>query len=128
RELADEARAILWRDAGCEPDNPATWARPVVRLGMYADRPFRAAANTPVLHAAYEALVGAGRWLAPGAVGTFPVRFPHAEDPGDAGWHIDVSFGTENPDFMSWRANVTSRGRALLMLLLFSNVGEDDAP
>ena len=56
------------------------------------------------------------------------MRFPHTDDPGDAGWHIDVSFGTEDPDFMSWRANVTSRGRALLMLLLFSDVGEDDAP
>ncbi len=24
RELADEARAILWRDAGCDPHDPAT--------------------------------------------------------------------------------------------------------
>jgi len=25
-------------------------------------------------------------------VGTFPIRFPSAEDPGDAGWHIDGSY------------------------------------
>jgi hypothetical protein len=28
----------------------------------------------------------------------------------------------------AWRVNVTSRGRALLMLFLFSDVGENDAP
>jgi len=61
-------------------------------------------------------------------MGTFPVRFPSAGDPGDTGWHIDVSFGTETPDFMSWRANIHSKGRALLMLFLFSDVGERDAP
>ena len=61
-------------------------------------------------------------------MGTFPVRFPSAVDPGDAGWHIDVSFGTDTPDFMSWRANIYSKGRALLMLFLFSDVGELDAP
>jgi len=101
----------------------------VVRLGHYAQPPFRAAANTETLHAAYDGLVGAGRWLPPMGLGTFPIRFPSPDDPGDAGWHIDVSFGWEdNPDFLSWRANVTSRGRALLMLFLFSEVGEQDAP
>jgi hypothetical protein len=128
REIAEECRAILWRDTACDPDAPATWTRAVVRLGMYGQPPFKAAANTPALHAAYDALVGPGRWLAPRAVGTFPVRFPHADDPGDGGWHIDVSFGTEDPDFMNWRANLVSRGRALLLLMLFSDIGEEDAP
>ena len=64
-------------------------------------------------------------------LGTFPVRFPSTEDPGDAGWHIDPSFaspGSDPADFLSWHANVTSKGRALLMLFLFSDVGPDDAP
>jgi Phytanoyl-CoA dioxygenase (PhyH) len=39
-----------------------------------------------------------------------------------------VSFGTDATDFMSWRANIHSKGRALLMLFLFSDVREDDAP
>jgi hypothetical protein len=62
------------------------------------------------------------------------VRFPHPDDPGDVGWHVDVSFPgddcdpKEQHDFSSWRVNVTSRGRALLMLFLFSDVGNDDAP
>lgn len=127
RETAAEARAILWRDVGCTED-PATWTRPVVRLGMYGQAPFIEAANTPVVRAAFDALVGAGRWLPCGQVGTFPVRFPAEEDPGDAGWHVDASFGTEAADFLEWRVNVSSRGRALLMLMLFSDVGEEDAP
>src|SRR5882672_5968024 len=72
RELADAGRAILWRDTGCDPDDP--------------------------------------------------------------GWHVDVSFPgessdpNEREDFSSWRVNVTSRGRALLMLFLFSDVTDQDAP
>ncbi|WID96271.1 phytanoyl-CoA dioxygenase family protein [Bosea vestrisii] len=126
--LADEARAILWRDLGCDPSDPASWTKPVNRLGMYSDAPFVAAANTPRLHSAFDQLVGAGRWLPCRAMGTFPVRFPSPEDPGDAGWHVDVSFGFDDPDFMNWRVNLASKGRALLMLFLFSDVGEDDAP
>jgi hypothetical protein len=95
---------------------------------MFTQPPFIEAANTPRLHAAFDQLVGRGRWVRPQAMGTFPVRFPSATEPGDAGWHIDVSFGTEVPDFMAWRANIHSKGRALLMLFLFSDVGERDAP
>jgi hypothetical protein len=128
RDVADSARAILWKATGCRADDPATWTQPVIRLGMFTDAPFIEAANTPRLHTAFDQLVGPGRWHRPTAMGTFPVRFPSAADPGDAGWHVDMSFGTETPDFMSWRANIHSKGRALLMLFLFSDVGEDDAP
>jgi len=129
-DLAAQGRAILWADTGCDPNDPATWTKPVIRLGNYSQPPFVAAANTPVLRTAFDQLVGSGRWLPQGNLGTFPVRFPSPDDPGDAGWHIDVSFGWEEnaADFLSWRANVSSRGRALLMLFLFSQVGEKDAP
>lgn len=128
KSAAEEARAILWRDTGCDPHDRATWTRPVVRLGQYGQPPFREAANSPALHAAFDALVGAGRWLPRPALGTFPIRFPSPDDPGDDGWHVDASFGEDNPDFMEWRINIHSRGRALLMLFLFSDVGPDDAP
>lgn len=127
-ETAAEARAILWAATGCDPDDPTTWSRPVLRLDQFDQAPFREAANTSVLHSAFDQLVGKGRWLPRGGLGTFPVRFPSAEEPGDDGWHIDVSFGYEEPDFMDWRANIFSKGRALLMLFLFSDVGADDAP
>jgi hypothetical protein len=128
RELADEGRAILWTDTGLSSHNTATWQQPFIRLGSYGQAPFRQAANSPKLLSAYDQLVGAGRWMPRTSLGTFPIRFPSSEEPGDAGWHVDVSFGTDNPDFMEWRVNVTSSSRALLMLFLFSDVGPNDAP
>jgi hypothetical protein len=128
RALADEARELLWRDTGCDPHDRSTWTKPVVRLNHYWQAPFQAAANTPVLCEAYDQLAGVGRWKRPMALGTFPVRFPSNEDAGDTGWHIDPSFGLENPDFFAWRANIVSTGRALLMLFLFSDVSATDAP
>ncbi|SMH37477.1 phytanoyl-CoA dioxygenase family protein [Mesorhizobium australicum] len=127
-DLAAECRDILWKAMGLSPDKPEGWTRPVVRLPFMAAPPFVAAANTPALHAAYDTLVGVDRWIAPAGLGTFPVRFPSPEDPGDSGWHVDVSFGTDAPDFMQWRVNIKSRGRALLMLFLFSDVTEADGP
>jgi hypothetical protein len=126
--LAASCRALLWQAAGLSPDRPAEWTRPVIRIPFRSDAPFRAAANTPKLHSAYDALTGPGRWLVPQSLGSFPLRFPAPEDPDDAGWHVDASFGTEATDFMDWRVNVLSRGRALLMLFLFTDVGEEDAP
>ena len=96
-ELADQARDILWRDTGCDPDDPSTWTKPVVRLGFYSQPPFVAAANTDTLKRAFDQLVGPGRWLPCGNVGTFPVRFPSSEDPGDTGWHVDVKLRDGEP-------------------------------
>lgn len=129
-DVATQGRNILWMLTGLDPNDPSTWTQPVIRLGDNPAAPFRAAANTPVLTSAYDQLVGPGRWLPRGSLGTFPVRFPSPDDPGDAGWHIDVSYGwEEHPnDFLAWRANVSSKGRALLMLFLFSEVSEADAP
>jgi hypothetical protein len=129
RDLAEQGRAILWKATGCDPDNPASWTRPVIRLGGYRDLPFRLAANTSPLVSAYDQLVGKDRWVPPQGLGTFPVRFPSPDEPGDDGWHIDGSFaGDDYKDFLDIRANVVSKGRALLMLFLFSDVGEEDAP
>jgi len=125
---AEQARAILWKATGCDPQNGSSWTRPVVRLDQFGQAPFREAANTQKLRRAFDQLVGAGRWCPRDSLGTFPVRFPSEEDAGDDGWHIDVSFGYEHPDFLEWRANVSSKGRALLMLFLFSDVSVDDAP
>lgn len=128
-ELAAACRRILWLATGCTEAEPTTWTRPVVRIGEIPNPLFREAANTPSLCAAYDALVGPGRWQPRGSLGTFPIRFPSADDPGDCGWHVDASFGWEKePDFLKWRINLRSAGRALLMLFLFSDVGEEDAP
>lgn len=127
-ELAAEVRSILWKDIDVDPHDPSTWTKPVIRLGMYSQPPFIQSANTPKLHRAFDQLVGKGRWLHCKSMGTFPVRFPSTEDPGDTGWHVDVSFGDDPSDFMEWRVNWRSKNRALLMLFLYSDVGEEDAP
>lgn len=129
REQAERALDVLWRDTGVERDDPTTWTKPVIRLGMYAQPELQALANTPTLHAAFDALVGAGRWSPPRAVGTVVARFPSSTPPGDDGWHVDASFpGADANDFFQWRVNAASKGRALLMLFLFTDTGDDDAP
>jgi len=60
---AAACRDVLWRDLKLTPDKPEDWKEPVMRLGMYADPPFREAASSPRLHAALDQLVGAGRWI-----------------------------------------------------------------
>ena len=51
---ADAGRALVWKDTGCDPQDRATWTRPVIRLGQYAGEPFRSAANTQALHGAFD--------------------------------------------------------------------------
>jgi len=130
RDLAAECRSILWRGLGLDPEDALSGRCPVVRLGDYPQEPFRQAANTPVLHAAFDQLVGKGRWAPRRSIGGFVVRFPSELDPGDTGWHVDASFPGDEKEaaFSSWRVNFVSGGRALLMLFLFSDVGRNDAP
>lgn len=127
--LAEEARAILWKDLPGIPNDPTTWTQPVIRLGEYSQEPFRQAANSSILHQAFDQLVGYGKWLPRHSLGAFPIRFPSEVEPGDDGWHVDASFPGDDPaNYMSWRINVRSKGRALLMLFLFSDIDAADAP
>jgi hypothetical protein len=129
-QTAVAAREILWRDSGCDPHDRSTWTKPVIRLWDYAQQPFIEAANSSVLHSAFDALVGKDRWIPRESLGTFPIRFPHPDDPGDTGWHVDASFPPDPPtdNYLHWRINIRSKGRALLMLFLFSDVSDNDAP
>ncbi len=124
-DLASLGREILWKDLPCDPHDSSTWTLPVVRLGDYAQEPFMRAVNTQVLHETFDQLVGKGRWLRRGSLGTFPVRFPSDKIANDTGWHADASFQGNDG---SWRLNFVSKGRALLMLFLFSDIGPNDAP
>jgi hypothetical protein len=132
-DIAAEARAILWSATGCNPADRKTWTRPVIRLGDFTQEPFRQAVNTTGLHSAFNELVGVGRWIPRQSLGGFPIRFPHPDNPGDTGWHVDASFPPDEPveyqgSYFDWRVNLRSKGRALLMLFLFSDIGENDAP
>jgi hypothetical protein len=129
-KTAAEGRELLWRATGCDPEDRNTWTRPVIRLGDFPQEPFRNAVNTAVLQAAFDELVGSGRWMPRESLGGFAVRFPHQDDPGDTGWHIDASFPAPDraDSYLGWHVNVRSDWRALLMLFLFSDVSEHDAP
>ncbi|OLZ66384.1 phytanoyl-CoA dioxygenase [Streptomyces sp. IMTB 2501] len=124
--VAADCAQLLWRETGYDPDDPDTWKEPVVRVDGMAQGPFAAAANSPALHEAFDLLVGEGRWEPRYSLGTFPLRFPHPEEPNDAGWHIEGSYLPEGEQW--YFANLRSRDRALLMLFLFSDVTEADAP
>lgn len=128
-ETAAECRAILWKNTQCDPHDPHTWTCPVIRIEEMGGEPFKKAANTEILHSAFDQLVGKGNWLPRQTLGTFPIRFPSKEPASDTGWHVDASFpGADVNNYLHWRININSKGRALLMLFLFSDVSESDAP
>ncbi len=120
---------IIWRDIPFDRSDRATWSEPVVRLGMYSQQIFADSVNTPVLRAAFDQLAGADNWIPCRSVGTFPVRFPSRRLPDDTGKHVDAAFPGDDPaDYFKWRINIRSKGRALLMLVLYSDVTVADAP
>lgn len=124
RELAAACVDQLWSQLAEDRGDSSTWTSPVSRIPGSGGPVMSRAINTPRLVGAIDDLVGVGQWQPRTGYGTFPVRFPSDVDPGDTGWHIDGSFG-EPPWY---RVNVASRGRALLLLMSFTDVGMADAP
>ena len=129
RAIAAACVDELWRLSGVDREDRSTWTAPVVRVAGSGAAPIVAAINTDRLCGAIDDLVGEGRWLRRTGYGTFPIRFPSEEDPGDAGWHMDGSYTLEDePPPWNLGLNVWSKSRALLLLMLFTDVGPDDAP
>jgi hypothetical protein len=124
----DACLDLIWVELtgmGIRRDDPTTWTSPLARIDCPEGGPFADAGTAEPLWEAYDQLIGPGAWWKRhGVGGTIPVRFPHPDDPGDAGWHVESSF----PAGDTWRANVRSRDRGLLALFLFTDVGPDDAP
>jgi len=128
-EIAADCRAILWKATQCDPNNPESWTQPVIRIGELGFEPFKKAANTNILHNAFDQLVGTDNWIQRQTLGSFPIRFPSKEQANDTGWHVDASFpGEDTNNYLEWRINIHSKKRGLLMLFLFSDVTEVDAP
>jgi hypothetical protein len=125
RQLANECLELLWAATGCDKNDASTWTRPVVRIEGRRDPPFAAAINTERLYSVFDQLAGAGRWVPRDGIGTFPIRFPVDEAPGDDGWHIESTGANANGEAI---VDPASRERVLLLLFLFSDVGPDDAP
>lgn len=125
-DTAAGCRELIWaglREQGIREDDPASW--PAHRhLDAPVGEPFATAASSPALAAACDQLIGAGRWtrrIQPDKA--VSVRFPSLER-GSAGYHIEASFDTPT----GCHVNVRSRGRGLLALFLFGDVGPEDGP
>lgn len=116
RELGLRCQDQLWKATSLDPADPASWTESLVRVTAMATPEFTASV--------LDTLVGPGGWRPRLGMGTFPLRFPSSDAPREAGWHVEASFyDADGP-----RLNLVSRGRALLMLFLYSDVGPDDAP
>ncbi len=127
-DVTRACQEIIWAELaphGVLRDDPATWTRRVLRINTPSGPAFTAAGTTRLVGEACDQLLGPGRWTRhPGVGGTIPVRFPSLDDPGDAGWHIEGSYTADGGQ----RVSLRSRGRGLLALYLFTDVGPDDAP
>ncbi|MFC6083186.1 phytanoyl-CoA dioxygenase family protein [Sphaerisporangium aureirubrum] len=124
QEVGDAARALLWRQIGLSPDDPSGWTKPVVWASdLTGQGPFGQFTRSPKLREALDAVAGRGGWLPRGSTGNIPVRFPRVPPADDLGWHIDHN--TPRPDG-TW--GVSGRPATMLLLVLFSEVGPDDAP
>jgi hypothetical protein len=91
--IAGACRDVIWEvleTRGLSRDDRRTWTTPSVRILCPDAEPFVEAATSPVLAAAYDELIGPGRWTPRKKVGgDVPVRFPSEEWPGDTGYHIE---------------------------------------
>jgi hypothetical protein len=106
RQIGEQAALLVGASSG------ASW-----RLGVVSvyDLPVLVDAVTPAVRAAFDALIGTGRWHVAATWG-FPTRFPGASD---ALWHIDGDWFTHH---------VTSGEQVLTPIFLWSDVGIDDSP
>ena len=109
---------------GIAAGDRTTWTQPVVRVRCLDDA-LIAAERAPALIDGYDALVGTGRWLPPGAAGdVIPVRFPSETQPADVAWHVEGNW--KGPQ--EFHTDVWSTGRGLFVLILLTDVGLEDAP
>ncbi|MEV4582712.1 phytanoyl-CoA dioxygenase family protein [Nonomuraea jabiensis] len=124
REVGDAARALLWRQTGLSPQDPGAWKEPVVwAADLTGEGAFGELIRSPRLAEALDELCGAGGWVPRGSLGNVPIRFPHLPPADDRGWHIDAN--AAQPD---GRYLCSGRPETMLLLVLLSEVGPDDAP
>ena len=126
-------RELIWaamERRGVSRDDPATWPPLMEGMGDHLSAgPFGAAYLAPALTAAYDELIGPGRWRPWADMGeSVVVRFPAEDERANAGYHIEGSFAAPPGLPGRWWVNVRSRARGLLALFLLTDVGRDDAP
>jgi hypothetical protein len=91
RGVVDACAGLLWEATGLDRHDPSTWAEPVYWVGGMSQPPFVQAMNSIVVLDACEMLAGPGRWKPRDSMGSFPLRFPHDDEPDGLGWHVEAS-------------------------------------
>ena len=116
---------------GVRRGDPGSWPPLVQGMDDLAGEPLLAAYLAPGLTAAYDELIGPGRWersVRSADIGeTVVVRFPAEGERANAGYHIEGSYAAPDGSGAYW-VNIRSRNRGLLALILFTDVRRHDAP
>jgi hypothetical protein len=121
RAVADAARAKVWERLAEDPSDPSTWTRRFVHVQENLDGPPFSTTWTDRVHAAFDQLLGDGRWKRRTKQGWWPVVFPGFDEgpwrAPEAGWHVDGQ---------QFHHHLDSPDQALLPIFLFSDIGPGD--
>lgn len=117
REVAARGREFLWQHIGLDPEDPSGWTQKVVPLReTFEHGPF-AEVVTPRVNAAFDDLMGEGRWNPNPKMGWWPITFPGFAkgpwQPPQEGWHVDGNF---------FHHHLTSKEQGLLPVFIFSDI------
>lgn len=121
RTTAAACRRVLWDDLGLSPDPPRGWQEYRRHLQVTHGEDCFMAAFTPRVTAAFDQLLGPGRWRLPTGLGWWPITFPGFRRgpwrPPVSGWHVDG---------IQFHHHVNSPDQGLLPIFLFSDLGPGD--
>ena len=121
REAAKSVRDELWKMTGLDPNDPNTWTKGQVHLQKVLHGPLAEPVFTPRLLAAFDDLMGVGRWEYSAHLGWWPISFPGFEKPPwqepQTGWHVDGQ---------QFHHHLNSRDQGLLSIFLFSDIEPGD--
>jgi len=128
---AAACRELIWaamERRGVRQDDPGSWPPLVEGMDDLTGEPLLAAYTAPALTAAYDQLIGPGRWeramrsVRSADIGqSVVVRFPAEDERANAGYHIEGSYDAPDGSSAGW-VNIRSRNRGLLALILFTDV------
>jgi len=124
RSIAEPVLEQVWSglsvEHGIERDDRSTWQREAVVVSDPPTGPAVSALYSERVRAAFDDLLGAGRWVERGErTGAWPITFPgFADKPWQpkAGWHIDGG----------GHRHVNCPNQALIAIMLFSDIGPGD--
>lgn len=121
RDVADACVSIVWDHMPFDRNDPRTWTTAFHHVPENLDGGPFAATWTSRIHAAFDELIGAGRWKPRTAQGWWPVLFPGLEEgpwgAAEADFHVDGQ---------QFHHHVDSRDQGLLPCFVFSDIEPGD--